>query len=62
VLHLTTQMPEAWTSEDRRGMFRMWELLDALEARGLLAADATYDEFESLMARLERESAEPPTV
>jgi hypothetical protein len=55
-------MPEAWTSEDRRGMFRMWELLDALEARGLLAADATYDEFESLMARLERESAEPPTV
>lgn len=59
MLHLTRQMPEAWTTDDRRGMFRMWELLDALEARGLLAADATYEEFEQLMARIERDTAEP---
>lgn len=37
----------------------MWELLDALEAKGLLAADATYEDFEALMARIERETAEP---
>ncbi len=40
----------------------MWELLDALEARGLLAADATYEEFEQLMARIERDTAEPPSA
>lgn len=52
-LHPTLVVPGGF---DTRLMLRMWELLDALEARGLLAPDATFEEFEALMARAEVEA------
>ena len=38
---------------------RFWDLIDTLEERGLLSKDATFEEFEALMARLEREHLLP---
>jgi hypothetical protein len=39
---------------------KLWELLDDLEGRGLLRPDATFEEFEALMERLETTSEKAP--
>lgn len=53
-LAVTDPPPVPWAA------LKLWELIDDLEARGLLHPDATFEEFEALMQRLEAAAEEAP--